>query len=158
MITNVDDDTYIESEKIQSQYAYNFTDSKLISSFRNTPKIDSIKNDYTVWGKKKTASGAELDIHMRYAIDKIPTTYFSLLESREFNSSEYDWRELIYQMALDYRRFYFTDPNFLFNLMEKNPWCLNGKTGYEQYYIGMEGFWRQLYDYENHKLIMFNDY
>lgn len=75
MITNVEDDTYIESEKIQSQYAYSFTDSKLISSFRNTPKIDGLKNDYTIWGKKKGVTGVEIDIHSRYGIQSKPKKY-----------------------------------------------------------------------------------
>jgi hypothetical protein len=68
MITHEEDETYIESEKVQSQYSYSFIDSKLISSFKNTPKIDSIKNDYTIWGKKKGVSGVEIDIHTRYGI------------------------------------------------------------------------------------------
>ena len=75
MITHEEDETYIESEKIQSQYAYSFTDSELISSFRNTPKIDNIKNDYTVWGKKKGVSGVEIDIHTRYGIQSKPKKY-----------------------------------------------------------------------------------
>ena len=75
MITNEEDDTYIESEKIQSQYAYSFTDNKLISSFKNTPKIDNIKNDYTIWGKKKGAAGVEIDIHTRYGIQSKPKKY-----------------------------------------------------------------------------------
>lgn len=75
MITNEEDDTYIESEKIQSQYAYSFTDSKLISSFRNTPKVDGIKNDYTIWGKKKGVTGVEIDIHSRYGIQSKPSKY-----------------------------------------------------------------------------------
>lgn len=75
MITNEEDETYIESDKIQSQYAYNFTDSKFISSFRNTPKIDGVKNDYAIWGKKKGVTGVEIDIHMRYGIQSKPTKY-----------------------------------------------------------------------------------
>jgi hypothetical protein len=31
-----------------------------------------------VWGKKQSASGIELDIHMRYAIDKKPKTYTTI--------------------------------------------------------------------------------
>ena len=56
-----------------------------------------------------------------------------------------DWRELIYQMALDYRNLNYTD-NYTFYLKDVNPWCLDGRTGYEQYYIDIEGFWRLLYD------------
>lgn len=75
IITNEEDDTYIESEKIQSQYSYSFTDSKMITSFRNTPKIDNVKNDYTIWGKKKGVTGVEIDIHLRYGIQSKPTKY-----------------------------------------------------------------------------------
>jgi hypothetical protein len=38
---------------------------------------------------------------MRYAIDTKPT-YYKSLSGEEYNSSTNDWREIIYQMALDY--------------------------------------------------------
>jgi hypothetical protein len=45
-------------------------------------------------------------------------------------------------MALDYRKAGHTD-NFVSDLMRENPeLCQRGRTGYEQYYIDMEGFWR----------------
>ena len=56
-----------------------------------------------------------------------------------------DWRELIYQMALDYRKLGHSD-DFLYDLFQANPSFVNGKTGYEQYYIDLEGFWRELYN------------
>lgn len=125
---------------------WSFRDSQLVTTFQNTPNFANLRNDYSVWGKKKTAAGSELDIHMRYAIDKKPENYYSLLDEKEYSINDgWDWRELIYKMALDYRRFYHDD-DFLYNLAQKNPQYLTGKTGYEQYYVDMEGFWRQLYD------------
>ena len=125
---------------------WNFRDSQLVTTFQNTPNFANLRNDYSVWGKKKTAAGSELDIHMRYAIDKKPENYYSLLDEKEYSINDgWDWRELIYKMALDYRRFYHDD-DFLYNLAQKNPQYSTGKTGYEQYYVDMEGFWRQLYD------------
>lgn len=57
-----------------------------------------------------------------------------------------DWRELIYQMALDYNK-HGDEDDFLMNVRDKNPsFYPTGYTGYEQYYIDIEGFWRQLYD------------
>lgn len=56
-----------------------------------------------------------------------------------------DWRELIYQMALDFRKLNYTD-NYWYYLKQENPWCQELKTGYEQYYIDLEGFWRLLYN------------
>lgn len=75
-----------------------------------------------------------------------------------------DWRELIYQMALDYfagsgcsekQPIYDVDGKLVINNpdhllseiaarnIDKYP---TGYTGYEQYYTDMEGFWRQLYN------------
>lgn len=86
-IRNEEDETYIESEKIQSQYSYSFTDSKLISSFKNTPKIDGVKNDYSIWGKKKSSTGVEIDIHMRYGIQSKPVKYTNFKGETYYASS-----------------------------------------------------------------------
>jgi hypothetical protein len=61
-----------------------------------------------------------------------------------FTTDKYDWREIIYQMALDYYR-YNTFDDFEIRLIQANPQYPTGQTGYEQYYIDMQGFWRQLY-------------
>lgn len=71
--------------------------------------------------------------------------YVKLKGNREYDTNNYDWRELIYQMAIDFRK-HGTDPDYYIQLEQYNPTFLNGKTGYEQYYIDMEGFWRQLYN------------
>lgn len=56
---------------------FNFVGSNLITSFQNTPNLLNLKNDYSVWGTKKTTSGSEIPIHMRYAIDNKPIYYKS---------------------------------------------------------------------------------
>jgi hypothetical protein len=49
-------------------------------------------------------------------------------------------------MALDYRRCNH-DSDYEYKLKANNPELAPyGKTGYEQYYIDMEAFWRQLYN------------
>jgi hypothetical protein len=48
-------------------------------------------------------------------------------------------------MALDYRKCQ-KDNDFLYNLASKNPQYPTGRTGYEQYYTDLEGFWRMLYN------------
>jgi len=82
--------------------------------------MNAVKNDYAIWGKKKSSTGKEWPIHLRYAIDRKPKMYYSLLDERMYVSNEYevdikdenekviskyrgqyDWRELIYQMARD---------------------------------------------------------
>ena len=57
-----------------------------------------------------------------------------------------DWREIIYQMAKDYYKHNTLDE---FELLVKNnnaPFYPTGKTGYERYYIDLQGFWRQIYN------------
>lgn len=57
-----------------------------------------------------------------------------------------DWRELIYQMAKDYRA-HNKETGFATTLYNNNPsYVKNGLTGYESYYVDLEGFWRQLYN------------
>lgn len=137
----------IANASVNSSLTFNFVGDLLISAIQNTPKIDGIKNDYAVWGTKKTSSGNELDIHMRYAIDRKPTIYKSLIDGNTYSIDNWDWREIIYRMALDYRRYYHDD-DFLYNLSKFNPQYPDGHTGYEQYYTDLEGFWRILYDPE----------
>ena len=51
-------------------------------------------------------------------------------------------------MALDYRKYGHLD-DFQQKVAEKNPVDFpSGITGYEQYYVDMEGFWRQIYSKE----------
>lgn len=57
-----------------------------------------------------------------------------------------DWREIIYQMALDYRKNYHND-DFLVEIARRNPiYYPTGYTGYELYYTDIISFWRQLYN------------
>lgn len=58
-----------------------------------------------------------------------------------------DWRELIYQMALDFHKCG-QDSSYPFLLRQANPEMNNGKTGYEQYYTDLMGFWPDVYRYK----------
>lgn len=149
------DEIYANAAINKSIPIWSFVDGQLISAFQNAPNLLNLRNDFAVWGKKKTTSGSELDIHMRYAIDTKPTDYFSLIDNKWYSTTGedfVDWRELIYKMALDYRRFYHDD-DFLYRVSSNNikpgdevSLYPTGRTGYEQYYVDMEGFWRQIYN------------
>jgi hypothetical protein len=63
-------------------------------------------------------------------------------ESKEYTIDEWDWREIIYQMARDYYQ-YGQLENFIAKIIEANGDLYpNGITGYEQYYVDIQGFWR----------------
>lgn len=179
-------ENYSESMMDSSPITYQFQDNKLLISVNNNPNYSNLKNDFSIWGTRISTSGAEIPIHLRYAIQKKPTTYRKISNAggypegtlfisqtiyagedyteenaqkiidkiqRSINTSSngfmfihVDWRELIYQMALDYRNQHYKD-DFEYRLNKMNDGMFpNGKTGYEQYYVDMEAFWRQLYN------------
>ena len=174
--------TYVENSAYISPTVWDFTGSTLVTSFNNTPNLSELKNDYSLWGTRKSLTGNDLPVHLRYAIDKKPT-YYKTLRGDAYGTTMFrdqirdqitkeahdeetinrrieeklkdiiivDWREIIYQMAIDYRRFNHCD-DFGLKVQEINGKQLDGKyiyprgvTGYEQYYVDMEGFWRQIY-------------
>lgn len=205
-------ETYAEDAMYTSSVAYTFENGTLLSAFTDTPQILNIRNDFSIWGKRKSVSGEELPVHMRYAIDFKPIYYKplkfdehgnQLLDNKAYASFEYrkyekidltaetfvsymyyiknlngtysladvynkdtiyykvsevedkknliyvDWRELIYQMALDYFKYNHIKSNFTQLIAAANfDYYPTGITGYETYYTDMQGFWRQLYNPE----------
>ena len=195
--------SYVENSAYISPTVWDFTGSTLITSFNNTPNLSELKNDYSLWGTRKSLTGNDLPVHLRYAIDKKPT-YYKTLRGDAYGTTTFkdqirdqitkevhkemdivindnpnftyindgmdynetinrrveeklkdiiivDWREIIYQMAIDYRRFNHCD-DFGLKVQEVNGKQFDGKyiyprgvTGYEQYYTDMEAFWRQIY-------------
>ena len=168
---NGDDKFYTPPE-----YSYEFYGNNLIKSFNNNPNLLNLRNDYSIWGEKESLSGAKVPIHLRYAIDKKPTAYHPIwttnlddeqieaynkkygititgrtkaeAEKLKVTTEDWDWREIIYQMALDYYRYNFLE-DFELKVALANPDDYpTGRTGYEQYYVDIQGFWRELYNPE----------
>ena len=54
--------------------AYDFTDWPIFTSFSNAPQYNNIKNDFVVWGVRKTPEGLNLPIRFHLAIDQKPKT------------------------------------------------------------------------------------
>lgn len=184
------------------EYSYEFYGGRLITGFNHNPNLANLKNDYSIWGQREGISGGTIPIHLRYAIDKKPIRYKSIMvdygeldldengqvqydddgnkkwirkgvdadaidkynlkyntaigsqssvlysindENEEFTKVN-DWREVIYQMTEDYYRYNFLD-DFELKVaaanLEDYP---TGRTGYEQYYVDIKSFWRELYD------------
>lgn len=161
-----DDEGYIIALKHSEAIAYYFEGGELITTFNNNPNIANLRNDFSVWGQRNAISGAQVPVHLRYAIDKKPTYYKSISVSDtelvsynekygtelrgqtsiEYKDEDWDWREIIYQMALDYYKYGHLD-DFEVKVIQANPdYYPLGTTGYEQYYIDLQGFWRELYD------------
>ena len=76
--------------------------------------------------------------------DQIDKEYQEFLDSGILNFV--DWREIIYQMALDYFK-YGTNDDFEIQVRNNNlDHYPTGRTGYEQYYTDIQGYWRSLYN------------
>jgi hypothetical protein len=55
-------------------------------------------------------------------------------------------------MALDYRACG-QHEDYALKLFEYNPWCKNGKTGYEQYYAELLEYWEKYYRLQDKETI-----
>lgn len=75
--TEIDEVLYNDATLNMEKPVFNFLDDKLITSFKNVPKLTDLKNDFSIWGTKRSPSGAENSIHARYAIDQKPKFYKS---------------------------------------------------------------------------------
>lgn len=139
---------YAQDSMHTSSTTYSFEDGILLTAFTNNPNINNIKNDFSIWGKRKGVTGQELPIHMRYAIQFKPE-FYNTIDGQAFSSNEYDWRELIYQMAKDYFKYNHKVDNFTQLIAEANPEQYpNGITGYEEFYTDIQAFWREIYNPE----------
>ena len=72
--------------------SYTFSGSELIAAFNNNPNLLNLRNDYSIWGERTGVSGANIPIHLRYAIDEKPVAYttisltdFDKVEIQEYN-------------------------------------------------------------------------
>lgn len=72
---NTEAETYVDPVALTSGVSYNFENSNIITSFANAPNLMNLRNDFSIWGSRKSVTGAEIPIHLRYAIDKKPTFY-----------------------------------------------------------------------------------
>lgn len=153
-IVSTDNNSFARDNSEVSKYSFRFDDAKLIQKFTNTPAINNVKNDYSVWGTRKGATGVDLLIHARYAIMEKPTYYCTLERDKNqdpagvYSIDKYDWREIIYQMAIDYFK-HNQEVDFLQNIKkqgENATYYPTGITGYEIFYTDLQGFWRQLYN------------
>lgn len=189
-----EDETYYDTVANSSANVYSFMSGYLIESFQNKPQMNAIRNDFSVWGKRTNSSGKQLPIHLRYAIDIKPQMYYSLTENKLFVSDnysfingagevvtgDYDWRELIYQMAKDNLNKKYKEKinnmDYIDELINGMPdgeekdgllelkqiWAnehteVGFNTGYDAYYADMLAFWPQLYRSSNRINYVYND-
>lgn len=105
-IVNNMDEQYIENSVYTSAISYSFEDGMLISSYNNNPNIANIRNDFSVWGTRKSVTGQEIPVHMRYAIDKKPTFYITYDDKCYTSMSKKEMNSFIKEHSLNKNNFY----------------------------------------------------
>ena len=85
-IEELNKDSYI-ADYSRGKSIYTFEDSEIITAISNSPQYQQIKNDFVVWGKRKSLSGKQVPIRYHLAIDKKP------------------------EIGNSYQVFFFTDPD-----------------------------------------------
>ena len=55
-----------------AKFLYSLTDPDTTTAITRNPKYDNVKNDFYVWGKRKTSTGVEVSIRYHLAIDDKP--------------------------------------------------------------------------------------
>ena len=103
-----------ESLLLSGAAAYTFNGSELISAFNNNPNLLNLRNDFSIWGERTGISGANIPIHLRYAIDQKPVSY-TTISLTEFDKAEVDEYNQKYGTTLDNNPIpitYSTIPNY----------------------------------------------
>lgn len=102
-MTNNGEEDWVENSAYTASYLFSFEDGTLITSYQNNPNLANLKNDFAIWGVRKGVGGADLPIHMRYAIDTKPTYYTSLYgityTTRSEEEVEYDKKNSEYDIG-----------------------------------------------------------
>ena len=85
ILKNINKDNYLV-DYTSGKSVYTFDDSDLIISISNSPQYQQIKNDFVIWGKRKSISGNEIPIRYHLAIDEKPKVgirYCAILDDRD---------------------------------------------------------------------------
>lgn len=64
-------ENYVRSYN-NAKFLYSLTDLDTTTAITRNPKYDNVKNDFYVWGKRKTSTGVEVSIRYHLAIDDKP--------------------------------------------------------------------------------------
>ena len=85
ILTNISKTDYLV-DYTSGKSVYTFDDSDLIISISNSPQYQQIKNDFIIWGKRKTLDGKEIPIRYHLAIDTKPlvgNSYGAIFENND---------------------------------------------------------------------------
>lgn len=71
-----------------AKFLYSLTDLDTTTAITRNLKYDNVKNDFYVWGKRKTSTGVEVSIHYHLAIDDKPDIDLAMQNMWEVKDKE----------------------------------------------------------------------
>lgn len=71
-----------------AKFLYSLTDLDTTTAIIRNPKYDNVKNDFYVWGKRKTSTGVEVSIRYHLAIDDKPDIDLAMQNMWEVKDKE----------------------------------------------------------------------
>lgn len=72
-IDNLSDSGYLSTMNLtKTVYTFDESNRKLLTNISNSPQYQNVKNDFIVWGERKTASGVTKPIRYHLAFDSKP--------------------------------------------------------------------------------------
>ena len=71
-----------------AKFLYSLTDLDTTTAITRNPKYDNVKNDFYVWGKRKTSTGVEVSIRYHLAIDDKPDIDLAMQNMWEVKDKE----------------------------------------------------------------------
>ena len=148
---------FSHSEKDDTKTAYIFENKQLLTNLNRQPKLENIKNDFTIWGQRPSGSGKDgIPIHARYIVDEPFKYYINWRGNIEKDNEKGFWKwkdginkevgtsidsdiicEELYQMS-QYRG------------EKKEEYILipDGKDYYKQFFPDIRYYWRQIFNPE----------
>lgn len=71
-----------------AKFLYSLTDLDTTTAITRNPKYDNVKNDFYVWGKRKTSTGVDVSIRYHLAIDDKPDIDLAMQNMWEVKDKE----------------------------------------------------------------------
>lgn len=114
---------------------YDFSDENIIQSYQNTPQYELIKNDFLIWGERKSVEGQKIPIRYHLAIDAQPaSSLYYFFDVPLSNIENYHYKKnlpLQPNNANKYKIFYVQQENCFYRWINQE----NGYYGYKQFNI-----------------------
>lgn len=125
---------------------YNFNNSNLIISYSNTPNYENIKNDFVVWGMRKSITGEEYPIRYHVAIDDKPEVGNSY--QGHFVTDDYGRQVFILDSEPTEKTVTVTTKDWRTQLYMEGVVAETSATESNDYYVELANEWSKIYDIE----------